>query len=270
MKVPLPIPQLSNSSPCLMIYISAKVSLLFLSPKGFSPPPSPCSAINCSRHHDWHLSKGTSPPYPSWAKQPSWAKPPFLSPPPAKQLIFPGVMFETSAKVPQRAEQLIPIGAMIDISAKKSVEQCSPYDCGLLERQEATYWQKNAGNCWKTQENAEIHLNIYQNLGRRSGGVLYEGCPVVWPTGAVGFGYWIGSSLVNEYAAENDRGRLALVASLPNNTYSARKHLQWWYFLTFFIGNTQKMHGNWGIVGEELWLHCRKTLTVPENNINEE
>ena len=32
--------------------------------------------------------------------------------------------------------------------------------------------------------------------------------------------------LLNDYAAENDRGRLALVVSLPNNTYSAGKHLQ--------------------------------------------
>ena len=31
---------------------------------------------------------------------------------------------------------------------------------------------------------------------------------------------------VNDYTAENDRGRLALVSSLPENTYSVGKHLQ--------------------------------------------
>ena len=35
-----------------------------------------------------------------------------------------------------------------------------------------------------------------------------------------------GSDQVNDYAAENGRGRLALVASLPKNTCSAEKHLQ--------------------------------------------
>ena len=35
-----------------------------------------------------------------------------------------------------------------------------------------------------------------------------------------------GSSPVNDFAAENDRGRLASVASPPKNTYSAGKHLQ--------------------------------------------
>ena len=47
---------------------------------------------------------------------------------------------------------------------------------------------------------------------------------VVWrvsgsmTTGAVGSGIGSGSSPVNDYAAENDRGCLALVASLPKNT----------------------------------------------------
>ena len=39
----------------------------------------------------------------------------------------------------------------------------------------------------------------------------------------------IGSSPVNDYAAENDRGRLALVASLQE------KHLQCWKTLTVMI-----------------------------------
>ena len=44
--------------------------------------------------------------------------------------------------------------------------------------------------------------------------------------GLWGLGIGSGLSRVNDYAAENDRGRLALVASLPKNTYSAEKHLQ--------------------------------------------
>ena len=31
--------------------------------------------------------------------------------------------------------------------------------------------------------------------------------------------------MVNDYAADKDRGRLALLASLPANTYSAGKNL---------------------------------------------
>ena len=68
----------------------------------------------------------------------------------------------------------------------------------------------------KTQENT---LNITKMHVRGEGG----GGVVVWLWGP---GIGSGSSRVNEYAAENDRGRLVLVASLPKNTYSARKHLQ--------------------------------------------
>ena len=44
--------------------------------------------------------------------------------------------------------------------------------------------------------------------------------------GPWGPGIGSGSSPVNDYAAENDHGRLALVALLPKNTYIAGKHLQ--------------------------------------------
>ena len=69
-----------------------------------------------------------------------------------------------------------------------------------------------------------------------------------WPNGMWGPGIGLGSSPVNDYAAENDRGRLALVASLSKNTYSAGKHLQRLYFPTFLIRNTQKC-----IANEVLW-----------------
>ena len=114
-----------------MIFISAKVSLLFLYPKGF-----PSWAIYCSRHHDWHLSKGTSPPYPSWAK------PPFLSPHRLSNSSLQVSCLKPQQRYLHELSNSALLAPWLTSRLKKSVEQCSPYDCCLFKSRntEAHFW----------------------------------------------------------------------------------------------------------------------------------